>query len=336
MNVVAERMADPTWIRFTAPWELAWHQVAIEVVVYVCFAATVAHAARQYRQGHSFDAFLWVVLFVYGVSMELVSFNFIQNYAHNTFSVQLYHGNLPVYITTIYMVFHYTGIQIVRRLNLPPLREALLAGLAIMLMDVPYDTLGPDAGWWIWIDSTEIVPHPRLAEAVATQWLDAPVTSYYWYMIYGSLLAIFSRFAHPRLASWPPAAQWAVAPVVSAAAMVAGALAFEVAFWTPRAIGLHDTFIVGVWFIATVGLMLTTPAPDAQKPERWMVAVPVAIYSLLLVVMAWLAITGELTQGAQKLAWITPGALLIGTMAMELPLRSRTQPAPVTASPETG
>ena len=100
-------------ITFTNPVSLAWHHLGLELVVYIGFALTVRHALGEYRRGNGFHAFQWVVIFIYGLIMELVSFNFIDNYVHATFTVQFYHGLLPLYITCIYVVFHYTGIKLV-------------------------------------------------------------------------------------------------------------------------------------------------------------------------------------------------------------------------------
>lgn len=84
--------------------------------------------------------------------------------------------------------------------------------------------------------------------------------------MYGALLSIFSRFAWSRLKDRPIGAQLAVAPVVSIAVVVPGALAFEVMFWTPRGLGADDDLVVGTYLVAVVAF-----ATLLRAPNRWRV-----------------------------------------------------------------
>lgn len=306
-----------------SPLDPPLHFTLLEFVVYACFVLTARHAWTRYKAGDTRHLFQWVVLFIYGVIMELVSFNLFQNYAHGTFSVQLYHGQLPLYITCIYMVFHYTGIKMVERLGLTWGKEALLCGLAIVCIDVPYDTLGVDTGWWRWVDDPEAALHPRFIEAVRTRWLGVPVSSYYWYLMYGALAALFCRAAHARLerknVSFGKQLMWA--PLVSIAVVVCGALAFELMFWLPRNLGLSDDLIVATYFAAMLVLATTVVAPLAVPSDRWVVAIVAIFHGFQLSLLAWLWATGGLSYAPLKLVALVSAAVVSLTLALKLPLR---------------
>ena len=123
-------------------------------------------------------AFQWLVVFFYGVAMELIELNAFPDYAHGQFTVQLYHRKLPLYVTFVYVVFHYTGLRLASRFrfSLGQVAEAVTCGLAILLLDVPFDIAGVDARWWTWVPSEH---------DVAQRWLGVPLTSYAWYLIFG-------------------------------------------------------------------------------------------------------------------------------------------------------
>lgn len=309
------------YVSFTNPLDLELHFIGLELAVYVCFALTLRHALRQHARGDSYHLFQWIALFVYGVIMELVAFNLFQNYAHATFTVQFYHGQLPLYITCVYMVFHYTGIKMIERLALSPIREGLLCGLAIMLIDVPFDSLGVDAGWWAWVDNSATAPHPKFVEAIETRWFGVPVTSYYWYLMYGALLAIFSRGLYAKIEGWAITRRLLMAPVVSVGVVVAGALAFQIMFWTPRSLGASDHIIVATYIAFVLLVALTTRAPNARPPERWLVINTVLWHSFHLALMAWLFSAERLSHGSGKLALIVPASLLSIGALFWLPLR---------------
>jgi len=311
--------SDPSYVSVHNPLHIPVHFLGLELVVYACFALTLRHALSRHRAGDSYHLFQWLALFVYGVTIEVVAFNLFGNYEHGTFSVQLYHGQLPLYVTCIYLVFHYTGIKMIERLRLPLWREAVVAGLAIMLLDVPFDSLGVDAGWWTWADNTASAAHPRFVEAVKTRWFGVPVSSYYWYLLYGALLVLLSRLLYPRLKNWRAALRLVAAPLVSVSVLVLGALAFELLFWLPRGLGASDHAIVATYLMFAVAVAATSRAPRATRAEPWLVANAGVFYAYHLIVMVTLWSRGSLSHGSGKLATIAAAAVATYAIARVLP-----------------
>lgn len=185
--------SDPL-IAFSSPLSRPWHFALLELAVLASTVLVFAHAVMRYRAGDRRHLFQWIAITSYGVQMELIAFNFLENYEHAAFTVQLYGGQLPLYVTGLYGTFLYGGIKLAERLELHPIAEALLAGLAICLVDLPFDLAGVALGWWTWLDTD-----PNLAY----RWLGVPVTSYYWYLAFGAVAVLLCRGLWPRLEKRP-------------------------------------------------------------------------------------------------------------------------------------
>ncbi len=264
--------ADPTYLAFSNPFVRPWHQLALELVVFACFALTIRHALLGFRRGERHHAFEWMVILLYGVFMELIAFEFIRNYVHAQFTIELYHRELPLYVTCIYVVFHYTGLKVVERLRLSFVAEALLVGFAICMLDVPFDIVGVDARWWTW-STTDPNVHAL--------WLGVPVTSYYWYMLFGAVFASLCRALRGRIER--PVVMLAVAPPIALAIIALGTLAF-VPFHILKARGVTDGTIVAVHMALCAGLALRTPRVAAPLDPSLRVIV-LAHYGLQSVVL---------------------------------------------------
>jgi hypothetical protein len=302
--------ADPSYVAFANPLDHAWHFALLEVVVFACFALTVVHAARAWREGDRWPAFRWLVIFVYGVIMEMIAFNYWQNYDHGQFTVQLYHRLLPLYVPCIYVVLHVTGIEAVARLKLRALPEALLTGLAICLLDVPFDITGPDAGWWTWSAHDGVV---------AARWLGVPVTSYYWYMLFGAILAALCRAARKRVEPRGLAIYAAAAVAVAVGVVVLGIIAF-LPFHAIHALGVPEDAIVLVHLAGCAVLAVATRPADPAPMPRALAPIPVALPATFLVVMASLVARGSAgdgADGAKKLVAIAAAGLATWWLAAQ-------------------
>ena len=204
--------------------------VGLELVVLACGALTLLHAWRQWtRSRELLPLFTWIAIASYGVAMEIVSYETVDSFTHGPFTVMLYHGRLPLYVVAVYPALLYTGISAVRRLGLSRWAEPLVCGLAIVLLDVPFDVLGPDAGWWAW-SATDA--------NVRARWEGVPLTSYYWHIAFGACLALLTRSADRWLAR-PRAVKLLLAPLVGALTIVLGALSF-LPFHVLQSFGVSD------------------------------------------------------------------------------------------------
>lgn len=267
-------------IQLRNPLDAPLHFLALEVVVTACLALTVLHAAGKWRAGERRYLFRWVAIFLYGLTMELIAFHYYQNYVHGKFTVQLYTDLLPLYVTFIYIVFHYTGIELAERLALPWWGRALVAGFAICMLDVPFDTLGVDAGWWTWS-----ADDPVLAE----RWLGVPITSYEWYLLFGAILAgLCDRLGERTL--------W-LTPVAAVGTFVLGVVAF-LPFHGLTALGVPGTAIVAGHMIACA---LYAARARRSRDIGVVVAVPFSLHGLFAAVMVALWSQGRLDDGGLEL-----------------------------------
>jgi hypothetical protein len=225
----------------------AWHFFGLELAVGTAFALSLTHAIENRKSGALFQ---WLTAFFYGITIELIAFNYWNNYDHGQFTVQLYHGKLPLYVTFWYPAIHYAGLKLVESWRLGRWSEPFVVGLCLMLIDAPFDTIGPDAGWWRW----------ALKDAnVEARWLGVPVTSYYWYLLFGAIYAALTRALKMR--------SFLVAPLVAPAIIVLGMIAF-VPFHLLKAAHVPDGLIVGAHIAACAALTFTV------RPARSEIASP--------------------------------------------------------------
>jgi len=305
---------------FTDPRSLPWTFVGLELVFAACFALTVRDVIARWKSGERYALFQWLVILTYGVAMELVAFNAYPDYEHGRFTVQLYGGKLPLYVTFVYVVFHYTGLKLAERRGHGPVVEAVVAGLAIALLDVPFDVVGVRAAWWTW--------HPS-SHDVAQRWLGVPLTSYAWYLIFGAILVGACRLLRPRIEKRGVGAYVLLAPLVAVGIIVAGIVAF-LPFHALEAIGVPDGAIVAVHAAVALGLALRAPvrAPSgaAGPVPAWLGVVP----GLLA---AWhLAVLGALWRGGAADATTSLVAIVAAPAILALVfVRGRARaPQPVT------
>ena len=214
------------------PTALTWHFLLLELTVLTWAGLTLRHALRAHRRGDRAALLTWVTILTYGVAMEGVSYTAVDNFAHGQFTVMFLGGKLPLYITAVYPVLLYTGIAVARALRLRPAAEAITAGALIVALDVPYDLAGPRAGWWRWFDTD-----PN----IAYRWGGVPVTSFYWHLAFGAVLAALTAFA-ARRARRPPPLWWAFP--LATLTIVLGVLAFT-PFHGLAALGVSHGVIVG-------------------------------------------------------------------------------------------
>jgi hypothetical protein len=251
--------------------------VGLEIVVLACAALTLAHAVRAWRDRRELlPLFTWVAVLFYGVAMEIVSYSTVDNFTHGPFTVMLYRGRLPLYIVALYPVLLYTGIAAVRRLGLSRWAEPFVAGFAIVLLDIPFDVLGPDAGWWSW-SSTD--------PALRARTLGVPFVSYYWHITFGGCLALLTRSADRWLA--PAKARLtklAFAPLFGASTIALGGLSF-VPFHLLQRAGVSDAANLALLVTGCLAVLAFARKGAVQAKDRLLLSVPAAYHLFFLLVL---------------------------------------------------
>lgn len=315
---------DVGLLELTSPFSHPIHLFLLELAVLACTLSVFGHALRDYRNGDRRSMFQWLVLTSYGVQMELIAFNFLNNYEHAQFTVQLYHGQLPLYVTGLYGTFMYTGIKVAERLGVHPVAEALLAGFAMCLIDVPFDIAGVAVGWWRWLDTD-----PNLA----FRWLGVPVTSYYWYLIFGAVAATLCRVVWPRIAKRPFALAAFLALPLGFAVVFFGVLGF-LPFHAIKALGVEDGTIVAVHLAACAVLAVAVTRGQRPRLSPAVLVVAVVLPACHVVLMVWEALAGRLEDATSRIGFSV--AALLGLIALSslLPLRRERAVAVPASTPE--
>ncbi len=239
--------------------------LGLELTMYACAALTFAHALRARRAGEAWPPLLWASTFAYGLLIEIVSYNFVDNFTHGPFTLMFYRDKLPLYVSVLYPVFIYTAAITVRRLGLGRVAEPLVTGLAIVAIDFPFDVSGPVARWWAWADGD-----PN----IAYRWHGVPVTSYYWHLAFGGILVALCRWLAGFVSRrrHPLAASLALAFPIGLGTMVLGFLAFF-PFHILKALHVSDGLIVGALLGISALVAVVARKTPAPKRERGLTAV---------------------------------------------------------------
>ncbi len=267
----ASVLLDTTAVTLYTPWSRPLVHLALEIVVVTLAVLTLVHAWRARRGGDLAPLFTWATIFVYGLAMELLSYNFIDNFVHAQFSVMFYRQKLPLYITAVYPVLLYTGIATARRFRFPLWAEGFVAGLLIVLMDIPFDVVGPNVGWWSWSRSDPLLAH---------RWCGVPVTSYYWHLAFGGILAALTRAIAPHVRT---SRQFVLALPAAFVTIVLGVVAF-LPFHGLAAVGVSQGVVVaGAWALC-IAVLLAAPKRALATPDALLVALPATFYGLHLIV----------------------------------------------------
>ncbi len=287
------------WMTLNNPFHQPLHFLGLELLIVAAFALTLRDALRRDRA----SLFQWLTAFCYGITMELIAFNYLDNYEHGQFTIQLYRRQLPLYVVCLYPVFHYTGYKLIERWHLRWFPEALLTGLTICLIDVPFDVAGVRAGWWRWAGTD-----PNLA----VRWLGVPLTSYYWYLAFGAVYAALGRLGR-RLAKRPLALAIALAPLAAVGVIALGTLAFQ-PFHALVALGVRTEIVVAV-HVALCAALAVALRPRGSSALRDPSLRPIAAVPLVL--GAWhLAVLAAVGAGAVPIAVSAAAALGAAALAL--------------------
>lgn len=173
-------------IYFNAPSQLLdWSFLAIEWVVYICCALGLLHAVRQRsRSGSPAALYTFAAVFLYGLTIDIISYYTVNNFWHGEFSVMFLHNRLPLYIALFYPAFLYPVFMTIQRHRFSPIKGALMTGFFAGTAYLIFDNLGPLLGWWVW-DRANPGSLPMLDSV--------PLTSYHWMFAFTSAFAYFAQ-----------------------------------------------------------------------------------------------------------------------------------------------
>ncbi len=267
---------------------------SLELVMLLGFILTLRHALRERRVGRPFGLLLWLTAAFYGVWMELLAYNTVDNFSHAQFTVMFYGKQLPLYVVLLYPTFLYVAISAARKLKAGALATFFTAGLLTVMIDVPFDIMGPDCGWWVWHEGGEdpfgLVDH---------RWLGVPVSSYCWHLLFGGSAALISRRFGARLSPQLAGrgllrASLTLLPtsaILGALTVLLGVLVM-MPFHLFRAVGLSDgDFTVTLLVTASLVMLLSRSRDDAGPPV-WSLLGWVMVWSFYYLALGWLVWEG--------------------------------------------
>ncbi|XP_013384780.1 uncharacterized protein LOC106154826 isoform X2 [Lingula anatina] len=142
----------------------------LEIFTYIAAILTLSHALRH---GGRYP-YLWLATIFHGWTVECISYFLpdIDNFWHGQSSIIFLGGRLPLHIVLFYPFFIYTASVSVSKLRLSSWAEPFATGLAVVLLDVPFDIMGIKLMWWTWHDT-----EPNIYDR--HYWV--PWTSYYFH-----------------------------------------------------------------------------------------------------------------------------------------------------------
>ena len=171
-------------LEFFSPTSLPISNALIEMALLACWLLTVVHVLKALRSGDQRPLYAWLTILVYAVVLEIITYNYVDSFGHERFSVMLYHHKLPLYITFVYHTVVYACLHFARRLGLDPIPEAVVCGLFAVVMYTPYDLIGPEMPWWLWKEHL----------TTEARWMGVPYSSTLWmFLFHAALCWLVSR-----------------------------------------------------------------------------------------------------------------------------------------------
>lgn len=195
---IDEVLASDTFkwfVAFRSPkeiWENHQAYLILELSIYFLALLTFKHA---WRSGGRF-LYLWFATILHGLVVESLSYFVpdIDNFWHAQSMVMFVGKRLPLHIVVLYPVFIYTAAAAVSRLRLKSWAEPFAVGLAVVLLDIPFDIIGIKLLFWTWHDTD-----PNIFDR--NYWV--PWTSYYFHSAFASSFMILFFGTRHLLCSSP-------------------------------------------------------------------------------------------------------------------------------------
>lgn len=189
---------------------LDWSFLAIEAIIIGGAILALVHALRYKQKTGSSSALLTLLgCFLYGLTIDILSYYTVENFWHGEFSVMFLYNRLPLYIACFYPAFMYHAYMMIRRYDFKPLTEAICIGFFAGFMYLIFDNAGPMFGWWIW-DTSDPTTWPYISSV--------PLTSYHWFFTFTAAFALINRYISWELpargASTGKIAAWHIAQPV--------------------------------------------------------------------------------------------------------------------------
>ena len=269
----------------------------MEATLLLCWLLTVAHVLRALRRGDQQPLFVWSAILVYAVALEVITYNYVDSFGHQRFSVMLYHHKLPLYITFVYHSVVYASYHFARRLGLDPVPEAVVCGLIAMVMYTPYDLMGPEMGWWVWKEHL----------TTEARWMGVPYSSTLWiFLFHAGLCWLLGR--RDPVASSPLQLTLSVA-WVALATLVLGFLLF-LPYHGLRFLGLTDGVILVLFIIMGVLIVALDQPQFRGISDRLILGVSILWHGFFLFV----CVLGDLPAPVRAAA----GALHVSSVCVQL------------------
>ncbi|GAB6026460.1 hypothetical protein CHUAL_012655 [Chamberlinius hualienensis] len=159
-------------------WKYHPTYFAHELDCYIGGLVTLVHAIRS---GGSYK-YLWLAIVLHGFVVENVVFMMpeMNNFWHAQGLLTFRCGKSPGNVAFIYPMLIYPAFVAVSQLRLPKWLQPFTVGLAVVLLDIPYDIMGVKLLWWTfhdtdpnihdrhyWVPWTSYLFHQTLAATVA-------------------------------------------------------------------------------------------------------------------------------------------------------------------------
>ncbi len=197
--------ATQSLVSFNSPSNLLdWSFLAIECMLLAGVILALIHACLYYKRTGSPSALLTLLgCFLYGLSIDILSYYTVENFWHGEFSIMFLYNRLPLYIALFYPAFMYHAYMLIRRYDFSPLTEAICVGFYAGFMYLIFDNLGPLLNWWVW-DTSDPTTLPYVNSV--------PLTSYHWFFTFTIAFSLINR-----LISWDWVEQGRSKPLIISA-----------------------------------------------------------------------------------------------------------------------
>ncbi|CAG9761628.1 unnamed protein product [Ceutorhynchus assimilis] len=252
---------------------------------------------------------LWIGAILHGMFVEILSYVApdVNNFWHSQTPIIFFGRRFPLHIILLYACFIYSSAVAVAKLRLPKWSEPFAVGLAVVLIDIPFDIVSVKFVHWFWHDTD-----PNIAD----RHYFVPWNSYYFHATFAASFCFWFHFLKQKFCvsegKWIQGNSFLMELITTILAAILGPIGGALLF-VPIYDPLHNTykihsevtfFIVFTIFLVLAWMGDRSPKSASKIKTHWttflLVSYLIIHYTLFWIIPVFFNPENEISTGIKE------------------------------------